>query len=55
MTRIPSYNHFISPALLQRLINDSESVVGLDQLQIAQGLQSEFPHLETPEALKFSF
>ncbi len=50
---IPYYQNFLSSGLVQYLINESESVEGIQDLYVAKGLQTEFPTIETGEALKF--
>jgi malate synthase len=50
---IPYYSRFISPTLLQKLWDESEQVPQNTQLRVAKGLQEEFPHIETVDALHF--
>lgn len=53
MHDIPEYRAFIPDPLLLRLDTESEPVPEVPGLRIAPGLRSEFPHIETPEALSF--
>ena len=50
---IPYYQNFLSSGLIQYLINESESVEGIQDLYVAKGLQMEFPNIENGDALKF--
>ncbi len=48
---IPYYLDYLSPEILARLSQENESVPGVEGLKVSPGLQSEFPEVETPEAL----
>ena len=50
---IPYYLDYLSSELLQQAEEDGESVPGVDGLTVAAGLQSEFPDIETEDALRF--
>ncbi len=48
---IPAYQKFLPTLLLDRLWEDAEEVEAVPGLRVASGLRSEFPELETEEAL----
>ncbi len=50
---VPYYLDYLSSELLQQAEEDGESVPGVDGLTVAAGLQSEFPDIETEDALRF--
>ena len=50
---IPYYRQFLSPTLIEHLISVSEPVVGIPDLVVAKGLQTEFAHIEHADALRF--
>ena len=50
---IPYYQNFLSSGLIHYLIDESESVEGIQDLYVAKGLQTEFPTIENGDALKF--
>lgn len=50
---IPYYRQFLSPTLIEYLTSVSEPVVGIPELFVAKGLQTEFAHIEHVDALRF--
>jgi malate synthase len=48
---IPAYQKFLPTPLLERLWEDAEEVAAVPGLRVASGLRTEFPELETDEAL----
>ncbi|MEC8382574.1 MAG: hypothetical protein VXZ96_19765 [Myxococcota bacterium] len=49
---IPEYTDFLSENTIQAALRHSEPAVGVPDLMIANGLQADFPDIETPQALQ---
>ena len=50
---IPYYSKFLSSGLIEHLMNESEPVAGIPDLNVAKGLQADFPNIEHAAALRF--